>query len=215
VFHPSADIHPTATIGADTRVWHHAQVGAEARLGAACIVGSNVYIDRGVVIGSRVKIQTGAQLYRGTTIEDGVFVGPLVCVTNDTYPRAITPDGRLKTDADWQMGSTVIRAGAALGAGAIILAGITIGRFAMVAAGAVVTRDVPDHGLVLGTPARLVGYACACGHPLREAITKEVARWRCSSCGSRYVRLATEGLSAADEAPSPREEGAVLAGGRP
>src|SRR4051812_31762844 len=131
MIHPTADIHTTARIGVDTRVWQWTQIGARASIGANCIVGSQIYIDRDVVVGDRVKIQTGAQLYHGAVVENGVFIGPLACITNDKHPRAVTPDGRLMTDADWRSGSVRVRAGASLGAGAIVLADVTIGRFAM------------------------------------------------------------------------------------
>lgn len=199
MIHPTADISPTAVIGANTSVWHRSQIGAGARIGEDCIIGSNVYIDRGVIIGSRVKIQTGAQLYRGATVEDGVFIGPLACLTNDKHPRAITADGRLKTDADWETGTIHVRAGASLGAGAIVLTNITVGRFAMVAAGAVVAANVPDHGLVTGVPARLVGYACACGRPLRQCLPGDATWWVCAACGARYARPVADELGLVDE----------------
>lgn len=212
MIHLSADISPTAIVGANTTVWHRTQIGGGARVGDECIIGSNVYIDRGVVIGSRVKIQTGAQLYHGATVEDGVFIGPLVCLTNDKYPRAIAPDGRLKTDADWRAGTIRVRTGAALGAGAIVLTDVTIGRFALVGAGALVTTSVPDHGLVIGAPARLVGYACACGQPLHRPDFGEEG-WVCPACGGRYVCAADHGLTIAarqsihkDHGLDPREQ---------
>lgn len=194
MIHPTATVSPTATVGHNTRVWHLTQIGDRARVGDDCIIGSGVYIDRDVVVGNRVKIQTGAQLYHGTTIEDGVFVGPLVCLTNDKYPRAITPGGRLKTAHDWVVGQTRVRYGASLGAGAILLTDITVGRFAMVAAGSVVVANVPDHGLVAGTPARLIGYVCACGHRLQQDDRRHSATWTCSSCGADYRELADDGL---------------------
>lgn len=199
MIHPTAEISPAAVIGANTSVWHRSQIGAGARIGDDCIIGSNVYIDRGVVVGSRVKIQTGAQLYRGTTVEDGVFIGPLACLTNDKHPRAITADGRLKTDADWETGTIHVCAGASLGAGAIVLTNITVGRFAMVAAGAVVAANVPDHGLVAGVPARLVGYACACGRPLRQYLPDDTTRWVCAACSAWYARSGPDALRLVDE----------------
>jgi UDP-2-acetamido-3-amino-2,3-dideoxy-glucuronate N-acetyltransferase len=194
VIHPTADVSDRARIGENTRVWHRTQICADAEVGGDCIVGSGVYIDRDVVIGSRVKIQTGAQIYHGAVIEDGVFVGPLVCITNDMYPRAINPDGQLKTDADWVLGKSRICYGASLGAGAIVLPDVTIGRFAMVAAGSVVTQSVPDYGLAIGSPARLVGYVCACGRRLREKVASREAFWVCEHCGVDYLRLSDNSL---------------------
>lgn len=166
--HPSAEISPQAVIGAGTRIWHHVQIREGVTIGNNCIVGRDVYIDTDVQIGNCVKIQNGALLYKGAVLEDGVFIGPRVCLTNDRYPRAITPWGTLKATADWVQGTVHIKYGASIGAGAIVVTGVTVGRFAMIAAGAVVTHDVPDHGLVMGVPARLTGYVCACGQPLAE-----------------------------------------------
>jgi serine acetyltransferase len=193
-------VSPTARIGAGTRVWHWTQIGDDARVGDDCIVGSGVYLDRAVVVGNKVKIQTGAQLYHGAVVEDGVFVGPRACVTNDRVPRAIRPDGELKTDRDWVLGHTLIRYGASLGAGAIVLANVTVGRFALIGAGAVVVADVPDHGLIVGTPGRLVGYVCACGRRLQVEEDLSGSRGSCVSCGAVYVRSAATGEWAEEKA---------------
>jgi UDP-2-acetamido-3-amino-2,3-dideoxy-glucuronate N-acetyltransferase len=181
--HPTADVSPQAKIGTGTRIWHHAQVREGARLGSHCIVGKGAYIDFDVPIGSNVKIQNYALVYHGAMIEDGVFIGPRACLTNDKVPRAITPDGELKSADDWEVGRTLVRYGASLGAGALVLPGVTIGRFAMVGAGAVVTRDVPDFGLVVGQPARLIGYVCRCGQRLTRS--KDGTFW-CDICQERY-----------------------------
>ncbi len=178
VIHPTADVSPRARVGRWTRVWHHAQIREGAVVGQECIVGKGVYIDFDVVVGDRVKIQNGAMLYHGATVESGVFIGPQACLTNDRVPRAITPGGSLQTAEDWTVGRILIRYGASIGAGAIVLPDVTVGRFAMVAAGAVVSRSVPDHGLVVGVPARLVGYACRCGHRMAET----PGGWRCLKC---------------------------------
>ncbi len=167
--HPTADVSPDATVGPGSSIWNQAQVREGARIGADCIVGKNVYVDAGVVIGDRVKIQNNVSLFHGVTVEDGVFVGPHVCFTNDRVPRAVNPDGSAKTDADWEVSPIRVRQGAALGANSTILPGVTIGRWAMVGAGSVVTRDVADHELVAGNPARRLGSACTCGQPLRDA----------------------------------------------
>lgn len=153
-------------------------------IGENCILGKNVYVDFGVVVGDNVKLQNNALVYHGVTLEDGVFVGPQACLANDRVPRAITPDGRLQSDADWDGGSILVRYGVSIGAGAVVLPGVTIGRWAMVGAGAVVTDSVPDHGLVVGVPARLIGYACRCGRRLEAAGDG----WRCPACGWTYCR---------------------------
>ncbi len=164
--HPSADVSPDAEVGPGTSIWHRAQVREGARIGHTCIIGKDVYIDVGVTIGDNVKIQNSALVYHGATVESGVFLGPQACLTNDTYPRAITPEGVLKSANDWTVEPILIRYGASIGAGALILPGVTVGRFAMVAAGSVVVRDVADHTLVVGVPARDVGYVCRCGRRL-------------------------------------------------
>ncbi|MHB0869055.1 MAG: acyltransferase [Chloroflexota bacterium] len=182
--HPTAEVSPGARVGRGTRIWHHAQLREGAVIGENCIVGKGTYIDFDVVVGSNVKIQNYALLYHGVTVEDGVFIGPQVCLANDRVPRAITPDGRMKGNEDWTVDRIEVRYGASIGAGSVVLPGVTIGRFAMVAAGAVVTRSVPDHGLVVGTPARLVGYVCACGRRLQEAAG---GLWRCGICDWSFV----------------------------
>lgn len=166
LIHPTADVSPSAHIGSGTLIWHRAHVREHAHIGANCVIGKDVYVDFGVEIGNNVKVQNSALLYHGAVVEDGAFIGPQVCLTNDRTPRAITANGMLKTADDWTVSSTVIKYGASLGAGAIILGGLVIGRFAMVGSGAVVTHDVPDYGLVVGIPARLIGFVCACGQRL-------------------------------------------------
>jgi UDP-2-acetamido-3-amino-2,3-dideoxy-glucuronate N-acetyltransferase len=159
MIHPTAEVSGQARIGTGTRVWHYVQIREGALIGDNCIIGKNVYIDFGVRIGNNVKIQNNVLIYHGVTIEDGVFVGPQACLTNDRFPRAITPDGRLKGADDWAVSPTVIQYGASIGASATVLADLTIGRFAMVGAGAVVTHSIPDHGLGLGNARRFTGNA--------------------------------------------------------
>ena len=182
--HPTAEVSPEASVGAGTSIWNQAQVREGARIGAGCIIGKNVYVDAGVVIGDRVKIQNNVSVFHGVTIEDGVFVGPHVCFTNDRMPRAINPDGSLKTDDDWEVSPILVRHGAALGANSTILPGVTIGRWAMVGAGSVVTRDVADGELVAGNPARRLGSACRCGQPVRDDPDGTPFRGPCPRCGT-------------------------------
>lgn len=163
LIHPAAEVSPGASIGANTRVWHQAQIREGAIVGAGCIVGKGVYIDEGVVIGDNCKLENGVFVYRPAILEDGVFLGPGVIVTNDRIPRAITPDGVIKDADGWTASGATIRHGGAVGAGSILLPGVELGRWSMVGAGAVVTVNVPDHGLVVGNPARLIGHVCACG----------------------------------------------------
>lgn len=188
--HATAEVSAEAVIGEGTSIWHQAQVREGVRIGSNCIIAKGVYVDSGVLIGSNVKIQNYVSVYHGVTIEDGVFIGPHVCFTNDQYPRAVNPDGSPKEADDWQLAETLVREGAAIGANTTVVCGTTIGRWAMVGAGSVVTRDVPDYGLVLGNPARLQGFVCPCGVRLSEpdghptATTKSISVV-CPTCGFR------------------------------
>jgi acetyltransferase-like isoleucine patch superfamily enzyme len=176
--HPTAEISPKALVGAGSRIWHYVQIREGVTIGENCIVGKDVYIDFDVKVGDNVKIQNGAYLYHGLTVEDGVFIGPRAVFTNDLYPRAINPDGGLKGNDDWDLGPITIKYGASIGTGAIIIPNVTVGRFAMVAAGAVVSRSVPDHGLVVGVPAKLSGYVCKCGRKM----TQQCDSYFCQTC---------------------------------
>lgn len=184
--HPTADVSAEASIGAGTSIWNQAQVRERARIGVGCVIGKNVYVDFDVVVGDRVKIQNNASLYHGVTVEDGVFIGPHVCFTNDRLPRAVNPDGSAKTDDDWTVGPIRVRTGAAVGASTVVVPGVTIGRWALVGAGSVVTADVADYALVVGNPARRIGSACPCGEPLRDGPDGTAFRGPCPSCGRPF-----------------------------
>jgi UDP-2-acetamido-3-amino-2,3-dideoxy-glucuronate N-acetyltransferase len=153
-----------------------------ARIGDNTILSKGVYIDTGVQIGKNVKVQNNVSVYHGVVIEDGVFVGPHACFTNDKRPRSINPDGSLKGADDWSVSPILLKRGCSIGANATIAPGVTIGAFAMIGAGAVVTRDIPDHGLAVGCPARLVGRVCACGVKLRTRAKHGTVR--CPTCGT-------------------------------
>ncbi len=182
--HPTADVSPNAKIGEGTSIWHQAQVREEAQLGKNCIIGKGVYVDTGVCIGDNVKIQNYVSVFHGVTLEDGVFVGPHVCFTNDLRPRAINPDGSLKAADDWVLSLTLVRYGAALGANSTIRCGITIGPWAMIGSGSVVTKDIPDYGLAWGNPARLHGFVCPCGAKLEKGgIEGQMVLAKCPECG--------------------------------
>ncbi len=181
--HPTADVSSDAQVGEGTKVWHEAQVREGARIGRDCVLGKGVYIDKGVVIGDRCKVQNRASIFHGVTLEDGVFVGPHAVFANDRFPRAVTPEGVLKSDDDWEEGPVLVAHGASVGAGAVVLPGVTIGAWALVAAGAVVTSDVPAHAIVKGNPARIAGWACTCGRPLRM---ERPDHYHCDTCGRTF-----------------------------
>jgi UDP-2-acetamido-3-amino-2,3-dideoxy-glucuronate N-acetyltransferase len=194
---PSVRIHPTAIvesdvrIGAGTAIWDNAHIRRGAEIGADCIVGEKSYIAPDVRVGNRVKINAFVYVCSAVTIEDGVMLSAGVIFTNDRYPRATTPDlQQLRTsDPDEHTESTLVREGATIGAGARVGCRLTIGRFAMVGMGAVVTKSVPDFALVLGVPARWVGYVCRCGEPLVRVEEHDVdsEHLSCGACALQYL----------------------------
>lgn len=179
----SADVDPTAKVGADTTVWELAQIREHAVVGPESTIGRGAYIGVGVRLGTRVKVQNYALLYEPAVLEDGVFVGPAVILTNDAYPRAVEPDGRPRGADDWDAVGVTVREGASLGARAVCVAPLTIGRWAMIAAGAVVTADVPDFALMVGVPARRVGWVGHAGLRLRRTTGDG---WECPRTGELY-----------------------------
>jgi acetyltransferase-like isoleucine patch superfamily enzyme len=168
IIDPTARIAESAKIGEGTWIGQNVQIHDHAEVGEECCIHKNVYLGTRSKLGNRVKIQNDVSIFEGVRLNDGVFVGPHVCFTNDRIPRAINPDGSLKKTSDWKISETFIDTGASIGANATIICRIRIGAWAMVGSGAVVTRDVPPYGLVLGNPARLRGYVCECGLPKEE-----------------------------------------------
>lgn len=185
--HPTAEVEPGAEVGEGCHIWRYAHLRAGARIGPASIIGAAVFVDRHVSVGANCKVQNQALLYEGVVLEDGVFVGPGVCFTNDRLPRAVNPDGSLKTAADWTVSRTLVRAGASVGAGSVVVSGVTIGRWALVGAGSLVAHDVPDHALVYGNPARVAGWVCRCARALevRKGVDGSRGGW-CRACGATY-----------------------------
>ncbi|MEX0616490.1 MAG: acyltransferase [Candidatus Woykebacteria bacterium] len=166
--HKTADISKKVVIGKNTLIWNNSQVRDGAKIGRNCVISKNVYIDHDVFIGDNVKIQNNVSVYYGVTVEDGVFIGPHVCFTNDKNPRAINPDETLKKGSDWEVGKILVKKGSSIGGNATILPGVTIGEWALVGAGSVVTKDVTDFGLVVGNPAKLIGYVNEKGEKVKD-----------------------------------------------
>ncbi|MEU4563821.1 acyltransferase [Actinoplanes sp. NPDC023936] len=181
---PTADVDDRASIGTGTRIWHLAQIREDATLGSDCNIGRGAYVGPGVIIGDNVKLQNHALVYEPARLADGVFIGPAAVLTNDEYPRAVTPDGRLKTGDDWHAVGVTIGEGAAIGARAVCVAPVTVGRWALVAAGAVVVTDVPDFALVVGVPAKRIGWVGRAGRPLTA---QSDGVWVCPETGAEYV----------------------------
>ena len=161
----TARVHPSAGLASGVVEGYFARVGADSTIGPESSVGAGVCIGAGVVIGANVKIQDNAMIYGPTIIEDGVFIGPGATLTNDRYPRAVTPDNRRKTSGEWSPVAVHVRAGASIGALAVCVAPVEIGCWSLVAAGAVVARSVPDYALVSGAPARWRGWVGRAGEP--------------------------------------------------
>lgn len=179
----SADVSPEAQIGDGSSIWHLAQVREGVEMGSGCIVGRGAYIGTGVRMGKNCKVQNYALVYEPAVLGDGVFIGPAAVLTNDTFPRAVNPDGSLKSAHDWEPVGVTIEDGASIGARAVCVAPVRIGAWATVAAGAVVTRDVPSHALVAGVPARRIGWVGRAG----VRLVPEGDLWRCPATGQGYI----------------------------
>ncbi len=183
--HPTALVE-TTEIGPATRIWAYTHILAGARIGQNCNIGDHCFIEAGVTIGDNTTIKNGNMLWEGLTLEAGVFVGPHVFFTNDLYPRSPRlPQAALRYQhKDNWLAPTLVKEGASLGAGAVILAGVTIGQYALVGAGSVVTKDVPPYALVVGNPARLQGWVCQCGQSLQFVGTMAT----CPCCGLQFAQ---------------------------
>ena len=176
--HRSSFVDENVEIGKGTKIWHFCHIQSGARIGKNCSFGQNVNISNNVIIGNGVKVQNNVSLYEGVELGDFVFCGPSCVFTNDLTPRAKYPKGRtgyLKT---------VVEEGASIGANATVICGHTIGKCALIGAGAVVTSDVPAHALMLGIPAKRVGWVCECGEILQDDLLGD--GYICKKCGRKY-----------------------------
>jgi UDP-2-acetamido-3-amino-2,3-dideoxy-glucuronate N-acetyltransferase len=174
--HATAIVDEPVNIGADTKIWHFTHVMSGSRIGRSCILGQNVYVDRDVVIGDGCKVQNNVSVYKGVTLEDGVFCGPSMVFTNVVNPRAFI-------ERKHEFRSTLVKKGATLGANCTVVCGVTIGEYALVGAGSVVTHDVPAYGVVYGVPGRQAGWVSEEGIPLQSAAPDE---FRCPDTAKRY-----------------------------
>lgn len=169
--HETAEVSESAIIGSGTKIWNQAQVRNDAVLGENCVISKNAYIDEYVKIGNRVKVQNNVNVYHGVTIEDDVFLGPSMTFTNDMFPRSF--------NIEWRIAHTLVKKGASIGANATIRCGIMIGEYAMIGSGSVVTKDVKPHALVVGNPAKQIGWVCQCGFKLDNSGV-------CTECNEKY-----------------------------
>ena len=176
---PTSVVDKGAIIGKGTRVWNFVHVRENAEIGKNCVLADYVHVGRGVKIGNGVKLENRATVYEGVTIEDKVFVGPHVTFTNDLIPRSFS--------TDWKIHPTLVKEGASIGAGTVIVCGVTIGEYALIGAGSVVTEDVPPHALAYGNPARTRGFVCRCGRKLEaEEKKKNHVLMKCLLCREKY-----------------------------
>ncbi len=169
--HETAEVSESAVVGCGTKIWNQAQIRNNAALGENCVISKNAYIDEYVKIGNRVKVQNNVNVYHGVIIEDDVFLGPSMTFTNDMYPRSY--------NTEWKIVETIVKRGASIGANAVVRCGVSIGEYAMVGAGSVVTKDVPAYALMVGNPARQIGWVCQCGFKLD-------ADGICAECKRKY-----------------------------
>ena len=177
------EVSPSAIVDSSAKIWDFAQVRENAHVGANCIIGRGAYIGSGVVMGANCKVQNDAMVYEPAVLEDGAFIGPNVVLTNDQYPRAINPDGTIKSASDWNAVGVTVRHGASIGAHSVCIAPVVIGRWSLVGSGSVVSKDVPDHALVVGNPARQIGWVGKSGYKLMEI---SPTSWQCPKTGSKY-----------------------------
>lgn len=190
--HSTADVADSATISPTAKIWHYAQVREDATIGENCIVGRGAYIGTGVEVGDNCKIQNYALVYEPAKLANGVFVGPAVVFTNDQFPRAINEDGSPKSASDWEAVGVTVNEGASIGAKSVCIAPLTIGAWALIGSGSTVVKDVPDYALVVGNPARRIGWVGKAGHPLTETSD---GIWVCPATSKQYQQTGPDTLT--------------------
>ena len=176
--HESSYIDEGCQIGKDTKIWHFSHIMPDSIIGENCNIGQNVVISPGVIIGNKVKIQNNVSVYTGVECEDGVFLGPSCVFTNVINPRSL-----IEKKNEYR--KTLLKKGASIGANATIICGNTIGKFALVGAGSVVTKNIGDYELVVGNPARKIGYICECGERLISRDNNK--NYKCDFCNKNYI----------------------------
>jgi UDP-2-acetamido-3-amino-2,3-dideoxy-glucuronate N-acetyltransferase len=186
--HATVDLGTNVTLGENTKVWHYAQVRENAILGEGCVIGRGAYVGTGVSLGKNCKVQNYALVYEPAVLGNGVFIGPAAVLTNDQFPRSVSPNMDLKGGEDWEAVGVTIEDGASIGARAVCVAPVNIGKWATIAAGAVVTKDVPDFALMMGVPARRVGWVGRQGHPLADI---GQGKFECPVDGTLYEQIDT------------------------
>jgi acetyltransferase-like isoleucine patch superfamily enzyme len=180
--HNTVSLGKNIIIGENTKIWNYVQIRDNVIIGKNNIIGSGVYIDVFVNTGDNVKIENNVSVFQGVEIEDGVFIGPHVCFINDKYPRAVTQECTIKRYSDWKLIKTKLKFGCSIGANSTIICGNTIGKYAMIGAGSVVTKNVPNYGLVAGNPAKLIGFVCPCGRRIEKIRNIKNSDFLCNSC---------------------------------
>ena len=180
--HNTSVIDEGALIGDNTKIWHFSHVCSKAKIGHDCNIGQSVYIDNNAIVGNHCKIQNNVNVYEGVILEDYVFCGPSMTFTNVKSPRCLYP--RERGSSDYY--PTYVKYGASIGGHAVIVCGVTIGKHAMIGSGAVVTKDVPDYALMVGNPAKMIGWACECGEKLSMNDDTEI-NYYCQKCNKKYT----------------------------
>ena len=181
--HPSAEVHESVSLGDLVKVWQMSHVRENVSIGSNSNIGRNVYIGPGVRIGDNCKIQNNSLIYEPAVLGDGVFIGPGVILTNDAYPRAVNSDGLIKSEKDWVAVGVVIEEGASIGANSVCIAPVKVGAWSLIGSGAVITKDVIPYSLMVGNPARQIGWVGKAGVPLVK-LDSDV--YECPSSGKCY-----------------------------